>query len=146
MAWNYNDTLPTTRDKVRFRIGDIDTDRQLLQNETIDALLEEYGDSVLRVSVVSVRSILAQLARDINRNVIGISSDIGQATDHFRSLLAELVAEMNTDGGLYPGAISVARERILNEQNGRTYKAPDFEQGQFSIHGGRNYSDAYRCP
>ena len=145
MVWSYDDSLPTARDKVRFRIGDIDTDRQLLQNETIDALLTEYNDGVLRTSVVAVRSILAQLARDIDRSVLGISGSIDQATEHFRALLAELVGEMNTAGGIYPGVLSVANERIMNDQNGRTYKAPDFEQGQFDMGGNCSIANSKDC-
>ena len=47
MTWSYNENLSTDRDKVRFRIGDTDTDDQLLSNETIDAILVIRNDVVL---------------------------------------------------------------------------------------------------
>ena len=39
MAWSYNNTLPTDRDRVRFYVGDTDANDQLVQDEEIDAML-----------------------------------------------------------------------------------------------------------
>ena len=133
MAWSYDNALPTSRDRVRFRIGDTDPDRTLIANETLDALLATYGDSVLRVSVIAVRAILAQFARDVNRNVIGISGSVAEMTTHYRALLADLEAEQVTDAGVYPGAIAVATRRALEAENGTTYIAPDFTLDQFDM-------------
>jgi len=47
MTWSYDDSLPTDRDKVRFRIGDTDSEEELLSNETLDALLVIRDDVVL---------------------------------------------------------------------------------------------------
>ena len=133
MAWSYDNALPTSRDRVRFRIGDIDTDRQLLANETIDALLATYGDSVLRVSVISVRSILALFARDVDRSVMGISGSVDEVTQHYRALLLDLENEQTVEAGVYPGAISIATRTALDTQNGGTYIAPDFKLGMFDM-------------
>ena len=131
MAWTYDENLPTPRDKVRYRIGDTDTNRQMVSNETLDALLNEYNNSVLRVAVIAIRGILADLTRDTNRSVMGISGSVDQATVHYRDLLRDIIAEMNTETGLYPGAISIARHNTLQEQNDTTMIPPDFSQGMF---------------
>ena len=39
MAWNFDVSLSTDKDKVRFLIGDTNTRRQLAQDETIEAIL-----------------------------------------------------------------------------------------------------------
>lgn len=131
MSWTYNESLLTARDKVRYRIGDTDTNRQMVSNETLDALLTEYNSSVLRVSVIAIRGILADLTRDTNRSVMGISGSVDQTTVHYRELLRDIIAEMNTDGGVYPGAISISRYNALQSENDETMIPPDFRQGQF---------------
>ena len=52
MSWSYNESLTTDRDKIRLRIGDVDTYEQLLSNETIDALLTVHN-SDLAITAVS---------------------------------------------------------------------------------------------
>lgn len=131
MAWSYDENLATPLDKVRYRIGDTDTNRQLVSNETLNALLTEYNQSVLRVSVVAIRGILADLTRDTNRSVMGISGQVDQATIHYRDLLRDIIAEMNTEAGIYPGAITIARHDVLQQQNDTTSVPPDFRQGMF---------------
>jgi hypothetical protein len=39
MAWHFDTSLSTDKDKVRFLIGDTNTRRQLCQDETIEAIL-----------------------------------------------------------------------------------------------------------
>ena len=131
MSWTYSDSLATPLDKVRFRIGDTDPNREILSNETISAILAEYNNAVLRTSVICVRGILALLTRDTNRSVMGVSGSVDQATVHYRDLLRDLIAEMNTESGLYPGAITIATHDNLDTQNGDTMVPPDFQQGQF---------------
>lgn len=131
MTWSFSDSLSTPLDQVRFRIGDTDSNREILSNETINAILSQYNNAVLRTSVICVRGILALLTRDTNRSIMGVSGSVDQATVHYRDLLRDLIAEMNTEGGIYPGAISISTHDNLNNQNGNTMISPDFVQGQF---------------
>ena len=133
MSWSYSDSLGTSKDKVRFRIGDTQSLTPLLTDENINALLTEYNDNVLRVACICVKGILASLTRDTNRSVMGISGSVDQATTHYRDLLRDLVADMNTDGGIYPGAIQIATVDTLDAENNTTAVPPDFRQGQFDI-------------
>ena len=131
MTWAYDENLLTPRDKVRYRIGDTDINRQLVPNETLDALLAEYNSNVLRVAVIAIRGILADLTRDTNRSMMGISGSVDQATIHYRDLLRDIIAEMNTESGIYPGAITISRHNVLQEQNNVTMIPPDFRQDMF---------------
>ena len=133
MSWNYSDSLGTSKDKVRFRIGDVNSLAPLLTDELISAMLTTYNDNVLRVACVCVKGILAQLTRDTNRSVMGISGSVDQATVHYRDLLRDLIADMNTDGGIYPGAIKIATVDNLDDANGDTMVPPDFRQGQWDM-------------
>ena len=65
---------------------------------------------------------------------MGISGSVDQATIHYRDLLRDIIAEMNTDGGVYPGAITIARHDVLQDQNDTTSVPPDFQQGMFDQH------------
>ena len=135
MAWNYNRNLTTPKDQVRYRIGDTDNNKQLVPDETLEALLGQYNNNVVRVSIIAIRGILADLTRDTNRSVMGISGSIDQVTVHYRELLRDLIAEMNTETGVYPGAITIARHDVLDGQNNTTAVAPDFQQGMFDAQG-----------
>lgn len=44
MAWTYVNTLATGRDRVRHAIGDTDSANQLRQDETILALITQFGE------------------------------------------------------------------------------------------------------
>ena len=133
MSWSYSDSLTTSLDKVRFRIGDTDTNRQMVSNELLTALLSQYNDNVLRVSVIAIRGILAQLTRDTNRSLMGISGSVDQATTHFRDLLRDIIAEMNTEAGVSAGAIKISNLESFEAEDGVTMVAPDFKQGQWDM-------------
>ena len=131
MSWSYSDSLTTSLDKVRFRVGDTDTNRQMVSNELITALLSQHNDNVLRVSVIVIRGILAQLTRETNRSLMGISGSVDQATTHFRDLLRDIIAEMNTEAGVYAGAINISTVTDFELEDGVSKVAPDFKQGQW---------------
>jgi hypothetical protein len=93
MAWSYDDSLSTTRDEVRFRVGDTNTAAQLLSNGTINAILVDNGDDVGTAAIACCRAIIAKLARDTDRSNVGMSSTRSQQIEHYRTLLKELKSE-----------------------------------------------------
>lgn len=130
MTWSYNENLSTDRDKVRFRIGDTDTDDQLLSNETIDALLVIRNDVVL-ASIDSVQAILAQFAREIDRQALGLGGPRSQKTTHYENLLKILRAEADkgATGVFYGGATIAEKEDALADT---TKPRPPFRLDQFN--------------
>ena len=130
MTWSYNENLNTDRDKVRFRIGDTDTDDQLLSNETIDALLVIRNDVVL-ASIDSVQAILAKFAREIDRQALGLGGPRSQKTTHYENLLKILRAEADkgATGVFYGGATIAEKEDALADT---TKPRPPFRLDQFN--------------
>ena len=130
MTWSYNENLSTDRDKVRFRIGDTDTDDQLLSNETIDALLVIRNDVVL-ASIDSVQAILAKFAREIDRQALGLGGPRSQKTTHYENLLKILRAEADkgATGVFYGGATIAEKEDAIADT---TKPRPPFRLDQFN--------------
>jgi len=107
VTWSYSNTLATNRDMVRLKIGDTDTNDQLLQNETIDALLTARSNSVVDASIDCIRAILAVFVREIDRSNIGITASRSQKFNQLESLLKQLQAEARTGhGGMFVGGHS----------------------------------------
>lgn len=110
MSWSYSDALSTDRDKLRFRIGDTDTNEQLLSNELLDALLTTRASPTL-AAIDAVQGILAQFARDIDRSALGMGGARSQKTQFYRDLLKELRAEAaRGDTSIFFGGGSIAQK------------------------------------
>lgn len=45
MAWTYDASLPSAKDRVRLALGDTNTANQLRSDETINALITAYGEA-----------------------------------------------------------------------------------------------------
>jgi len=130
MTWSYDDSLPTDRDKVRFRIGDTDSEEELLSNETLDALLVIRNDVVL-ASIDAVQAILAKFAREIDRQALGLGGPRSQKTTHYENLLKVLRAEADkgSTGVFYGGATIAAKQAALADT---TKPQPPFRIDQFN--------------
>lgn len=130
MTWSYDDSLPTDRDKVRFRIGDTDSEEELLSNETLDALLVIRNDVVL-ASIDAVQAILAKFAREIDRQALGLGGPRSQKTTHYENLLKVLRAEADkgSTGVFYGGATIAAKNAALADT---TRPRPPFRIDQFN--------------
>jgi len=110
MSWSYSDSLSTDRDKLRFKIGDVDTDSQLLSDELLDALLTTRGDPTL-AAINAVEGILAKFARDIDRGALGLGGSRSQKTQFYRDLLKELRAEAaRGDTSIFFGGGSISEK------------------------------------
>ena len=115
MSWSYSDSLSTDRDRLRFRIGDVDTNAQLLSNETLDALLTTRPDPTL-AAIDAIEGILAKFAREIDRGSLGLGGSRSQKTQFYRDLLKELRAEAaRGDTGAFFGGGSVSGKETIQE-------------------------------
>ena len=128
MAWTYSESLTTNRDKLRLRIGDTDTNDQLLSDETLDALLTARNADVSFSAVDAVRAIVAKLGREFDRNSMGMAGNRSQKVQHFYDLLKELSREARLTTGVIAGGISVAREDTIDADT--DFKKPSFRVGQ----------------
>ena len=115
MSWSYSDSLSTDRDRLRFRIGDVDTNDQLLSNETLDALLTARPDPTL-AAIDAIEGILAKFARELDRGSLGLGGSRSQKTQFYRDLLKELRAEAaRGDTGAFFGGGSVSGKETIRE-------------------------------
>jgi len=128
VAFTYNTSLSTNRDKVRFRIGDTDSNRPLLSDEEIDAVLTSKP-AVLPSALECVEAILAKIARDVDRNAAGISSSRSQSFNHYMELRKKLSREMVTESEMFVGGLSKSAK--LGFESDSDFVPPNFEIGQF---------------
>lgn len=52
MSWSYNSALATDKDYVRFLIGDVNTNRQLIDDETIEAVLDNEANKFMTAAAI----------------------------------------------------------------------------------------------
>ena len=114
MAWSYSDSLTTDRDKIRLRIGDTDTNDQILPNETIDALLTEHSSDVMLATISCVRAIIAKYARNMTRGAIGMTADMSIFVTHYQELLSDLIKQNRGNSGVrYKSAFNQSRKDTI---------------------------------
>ena len=88
----YDETLPTDRDKVRFLIGDTDNDTLMLSDTEVEFALSENSDNLYAAGSSLCKSIAARFARDVNYRFSTLWQDSGDAYIHYMEL-AETLSE-----------------------------------------------------
>jgi len=118
MAWSFDESLSTNRDKVRLKIGDTNTNDQILANETIDALLTEHGSDVMLTTISCVRAIIAKFSRELSRGAIGMSADMTVFVAHYQDLLSDLIKQnRGNSGARYKSAFSDSRKETIESDD-----------------------------
>lgn len=93
MTWSYDDSLDTTKDKARFRIGDTDEDGQLLSDQEIVHTLAAHGDDVDKALPDLLRACATKLARHPEAKKVGRTSyTYGELAERYRKEAAEAAA------------------------------------------------------
>tara|TARA_Y100001938_G_scaffold148373_1_gene231902 strand:- start:3853 stop:4284 length:432 start_codon:yes stop_codon:yes gene_type:complete len=128
MSFSYSTSLTANKDKVRFRIGDTDSNRPLLSDEEINAVLTDKP-AVLPASIECVDAILAKIARDVDRNAAGITSSRSQAYNHYLELRKKLEREMVTESEMFVGGLSKSAKQSFEADS--DFVKPSFDIGQF---------------
>jgi hypothetical protein len=94
MTWNYSgDPAASELDQVRFYVGDVDRDNQLLSDEEITFLLDQWRDakdSPLYVAAVAAETIAGKYVGAIDISADGVSVSQGSLTDRYNTLAASL--------------------------------------------------------
>lgn len=98
MAWTYSgDPANNARDKVRFLIGDTDTNNQLLNDAEIAFLLAQWNDDAYVAASHACDSLSAKFAAksDYSKSVgdLSISTQYGTQADRYKALGASLAAQ-----------------------------------------------------
>ena len=121
------DPTTTTRDDVRFRLGDTDTANEILTDTEIDALLTQFTSVPLAAAQGCLR-IIAEFARDIDRSGLGMRATRSQKVQHYRDLYTSLLRESNKNVEISVGGLSISEKDSFGEDTDAVQ--PAFEVGQ----------------
>lgn len=113
MTWTYDTSLSTDLAKVRFLVGDTDTNFQQLSDEEINSLISQYS-SVLRSSIQAIKGLISKYSFKNNETVGKISVNYDNVIKALSDRLKQLELEaLNSGLGIYAGGISkTIRETI----------------------------------
>lgn len=98
MTFTYDSSdLSTALAQVRVRIGDTDSDRTLLSDQEIQAMLTVHAQAILPTACTCIRLILAKIARDVDTSHAGVNANRDQKTQHYQDLLESLEADLDSE-------------------------------------------------
>jgi len=87
MTWNYSgDPTTSSKDEIRFLIGDTDTDDQLLSDEEINYLYAQWYPiyrTVFYVASIACETIAASYAREASHSADGVSVSLEAIQDKY---------------------------------------------------------------
>jgi hypothetical protein len=109
MSFDYSgDPADSAKDQVRFLVQDTDSDRELLQDEEIEWLLE-VTPNVHAAAAEAALAIALRFAALPDRRVGGMSISYAQNTQHFQELATLLRRKANrlSLGKPYAGGVTV---------------------------------------
>ena len=96
---SYDPNLASTRDKVRFLLGDTQ-EPWALSNPEIDAILNQHSDSVYTAAISLCRRLIAKYSRLASSASVGpFSISYGELRDSYKGLLATLEQDRQENGG-----------------------------------------------
>lgn len=131
MAFTYVNPSSGNRDKVRFLIGDTDSNEQHFSDEEISYLLTTWGDNVFDAAIAGAEILSGRYAHLTNysRSIgdLSISEQYGASAQEFREL-ANLLRKQKED--LYPPTPKINAQAIMStgDKTVTTYKT-DFYTG-----------------
>lgn len=132
--WTYVPTLPTTRDKVRFFIGDNDDQNKIFDDGEIDAMLSLESNIYLAAALLADQ-LAARYASEANVSVDGLSVSSSNKTEKYRTLAAQLRERaISTGGGIgmpFVGGISLSTMQSVDQDTDRN--PSKFKIGQNSF-------------
>lgn len=129
MTWTYSgDPSSTSRDAVRFLVGDTDSTDQQVSDEEIAWALAEEGNNELAASVIA-RAIAASFSRKADKQVGDLRISFKQLSENYFELSKRLEAEGNLAAPTpFAGGVSKSDKETREEDDDRT--EPSFRRRQ----------------
>jgi hypothetical protein len=129
MSFSYDTSLATSKDRVRFAIGDTDKDDPQFSNEEITALLTIYG-SVTVTASAAARALSAKYSREADKWVGDLKILASQKARAYKDLAESLESAATSATGVpSAGGISVAQKQAYEADTDRV--APFFKRDMF---------------
>lgn len=94
-VWTYDPGLATSKDEVRFLIGDVVPSRPLLEDEEIFYLLQISGDNVKRAAAEACERIAARISADPTFAVGQWREDRESVVRRYQNLASKFRAQVN---------------------------------------------------
>lgn len=114
MAWTYSSALSTNRDRVRFLIGDTDTNDQQLQDSEIDWVLTQEGNVYL-AAAKSCQALAAKYSRQADSEVGDLAVKKSQRAKAYFDLAKKYKAEGIIDAPVFAASLSVADKQTYEQ-------------------------------
>lgn len=116
MTSTYNPTLATTKDWVRYHLGDRE-EPWLFTNEEIAAQLALNADNPLDTAIEMCDAVIAMYARKASSPTVGpFSIDYGQTADQYRALLKDLKSKRSSSAVPYISGIQLDQQEDADTQ------------------------------
>lgn len=139
MAWTYDPTLPTDKDRVRLIIGDTLSIEPQLQDEEIQALLDLFGGSVRAAAIGATRGLAAIYARYADKWVGDLKILASQKHEAYLRLADSLEESTNIigvgggSGAPSAGGVYVGEKEAMEANTNRV--SPFFYRGMHDHRG-----------
>lgn len=130
MTWTYTgDPSSSTKDEVRFLVGDTDADNQLVQDEEITYALSAEA-STMRAAVRVARAIASYYARSTEKQVGDLKIKAGEIYKNYLKIVESLEQEA---AGSIPGAMpfagGISKAQKYTQESDTDRVEPSFSKG-----------------
>ena len=134
----FDSSLATVRDRIRFRVGDTETNAEFFPDATYDAIITETGATSTNYLVAALemaRAIYGKLTRQAtSRTVISVTASRNSAA-WYRDLIDELKQEIQRAGG------GIKITGLSKAENDRYKDDSDFIGVKFTTNFHNNHRD-----
>lgn len=130
-----NDPSTSTKDEVRFYIGDVDSADWQLSDEEIAFLLSQESDNATRAAIRAARTLYARFTRLVDKTVGDLSISYSQRAKQYLDLISQLEtqAALATNAARpYAGGISKTEKQRIEEDTDAVL--PVFKRGMMDYH------------
>lgn len=125
MSWSYSGSPgDSSRDELRFVVGDTDSTSPIFSDSEIDYIVAKYTVegtlNVFPAAIYTVRRIVAKYSKLRDEKVGDVKVDWSQKVDNYRELLNQMIDEQTVTGlsSIYAGGISIAdKYAVANNAN-----------------------------
>lgn len=137
MPFTYSASLATTRDRVRFEVGDTTTPNHLFDDSEITYKLTENGDNILTTAAQLCRQLAVRFARQADFAIDEQSVKLSQKSKAYERMADRLLAQSQA-GMLASTAVTKIdgyqpeNDPVDSNDRSRQNRTGDFDVGRFS--------------
>ena len=119
----YNPTLATPLDRLRYLLGDVDTDAALLPDATYTAVLGLYANDERLSAIQLATGLITRYAQEATSvSLGGISASYANRIKGWQDLIARLRAELASEATLANSGFDVLRPQRADDNERAEYR------------------------